>query len=297
MEAARGALARAADLDPLDAQAFIDLANVERSIGRFDASTTALLAAESVTGKRDQSLCYYRAPTSAESSDAPPEASRSLSTPAGPSDESVWVSPFADAKECEWVIETAEAYNAARGGWGNPPPRYAPAGTVADNVRAPHMLVADCPELLEWLNSKLASVAWPVLGAQFGARVASEMWLYDAFLLRFDGQPGRAGLGVHVDDDGLGLSMNVLLSRPDAFEGGGTYFEDGDFQVTPKQGELVTHHGGLQHSSVPTTGGRRYILVGFFRAPSLLVEPPSYVSDFCPNSQASAAAALASTYK
>ena len=69
MEAARGALARAADLDPLDAQAFIDLANVERSIGRFDASTTALLAAESVTGKRDQSLCYYRAPTSAESSD------------------------------------------------------------------------------------------------------------------------------------------------------------------------------------------------------------------------------------
>ena len=39
--------------------------------------------------------------------------------------------------------------------WGNPPPRYAPAGTNADAVRAPHMLVADSPALLRWLNAKL----------------------------------------------------------------------------------------------------------------------------------------------
>jgi hypothetical protein len=62
---------------------------------------------------------------------------------------------FADADECDWVIRTASAFNEARGGWGNPPPRYAPAGTVADEVRAPHMLVADCPELLSWFNGKL----------------------------------------------------------------------------------------------------------------------------------------------
>ena len=62
--------------------------------------------------------------------------------------------------------------------------------------------------------------------------------------------------------------------------------------VTPQRGELVTHHGGLRHASVPTTGGMRYILVGFLRAPSLLVEPPEY-GDFCAASQASAAGALA----
>ena len=45
----------------------------------------------------------------------------------------------------------------ADGGWGNLPPRYAPVGTVADNVRAPHMLVADSPELLDWLNEKMRS--------------------------------------------------------------------------------------------------------------------------------------------
>ena len=119
------------------------------------------------------------------------------------------------------------------------------------------------------------------------------MWLYDSFLLRFDGEPGRKGLGVHVDDDGLGLSFNLLLSKPSDFEGGGTYFEDGDFEVVPEQGELVTHHGGLRHASIPTTGGLRYILVAFFRVPSLLSEPPEYVESYCPNSQAAAAAALA----
>lgn len=293
LEASVAALRRSTELDPRDAQAFIDLANVQRSIGRFDEATAALLAAQSITGKRDQSLCYYRAPTSVEADMMPPAASKALSRAVG-DDETVWVTSFATADECDWVIATAEEFNAARGGWGNPPPRYAPAGTVADNVRAPHMLVADCPPLLEWLNAKLADTAWPALGAQFGAEAASEMWLYDAFLLRFDGEPGRTGLGVHVDDDGLGLSLNLLLSRPADFEGGGTYFEDGELVVSPQQGELVTHHGGLRHASVPTTAGLRYILVGFLRVPSLLAQPPPYVENYCLASQAAAAGALRS---
>ena len=308
LEFATKALSRATELDPQDAQAFIDLANAERSIGRFDASTAALLSAAEITGKRDQALCYYRSPTSTEAATAPPAASASLSSIVPGSEGAVWTTRLASAEECEWAISTCEAFNTARGGWGNPPPRYAPAGTVADNVRAPHMLVADCPELLTWLNGKLESVVWPALSAQFGSKAAEEMWLYDAFVLRFDNQPNQQGLGVHVDDDGLGLSINALLSSPDDFDGGGTFFEDENlgeqvdadgneadvtvgFTVTPEQGELVSHHGGLRHSSVPTTGGMRYILVAFLRAPSLLVEPPEFVQSYCPNAQASAAAA------
>ena len=114
-------------------------------------------------------------------------------------------------------------------------------------------------------------------------------WLYDAFLLKFDDQPGRRGLGVHVDDDGLGLSFNLLLSSPADFRGGGTWFEDGGRTDTPRQGEMVSHHGGLRHASVPTTDGLRYILVGFLRAPSLVVEPPGYVTGYCTTARASAA--------
>lgn len=99
----------------------------------------------------------------------------------------------------------------------------------------------------------------------------------DAFLLKFDGQPGRAGLGLHVDDDGLGLSINLLLSDPADFKGGGTFFEDGK-TVIVEQGEMVSHHGGLRHSSVPTVGGQRYILVAFLRSPALISAPPEYVN-------------------
>ena len=194
------------------------------------------------------------------------------------------VSPIASREECEWVISTAEACS-----WGNPPPRYAPAGTNADAVRAPHMLVADSPELLRWLNAKLEAAVWPILAAQFGRQAAEEMWLYDAFLLKFDKNPMRSGLGVHVDDDGLGLSFNLLLSSPEDFEGGGTWFEDSGETVTPKQGEMVSHHGGLRHASVPTGGGLRYIMVGFLRAPTLIIEPPDDVTGYCVTSRLAAA--------
>ena len=42
-----------------------------------------------------------------------------------------------------------------------------------------------------------------------------------------------------MDDDGLGLSINILLSSPDDFEGGGTWFEDSGETVTPKQAPRV----------------------------------------------------------
>ena len=234
LDAACFALERAAALGPRDIKARIDLANALRSVGRFDEAAASLRDAETL-GQRDQSLCYFRAPSETAAAPLPRLAADAemVGGPASEADE-VWVTRLASADECDWVIRTAEAHCTARGGWGNPPPRYAPAGTVADNVRAPHMLVADCPEMLDWFNAKLEKVVFPTLQRQFGEVAACEAWLYDAFLLKFDGQPGRRGLGLHVDDDGLGLSINLLLSDPKDFEGGGTFFEEGDFVITPR---------------------------------------------------------------
>jgi len=275
LEAARACLARAAELDPADAPVRVDLGNVLRSMGRFEQSCRALLEAEAISGKRDQSLLYFGSPLApGGGEDTQAAAVGRPSTPGS----AVWVTTIASDDECAWVIEEAEAFNEARGGWGNPPPRYAPVGTVADEVRAPHMLAADCPAILDWVNRKLESAVLPVLRQQFGE---VDLWLYDCFLLKFDGQPGREGLSVHVDDDGLGVSFNLLLSSPSDFLGGGTFFEENgngsQETVFAAQGEMVSHHGGLQHASVPTRGGRRYILVGFLRSTQLLRAPPSYV--------------------
>ena len=175
---------RGCELDSEDAKALIELANVQRALGCFDEASSALLAAEAISGKRDQSLCYYRAPTSSEAGAPLPPAEAVVASAEHGAGGQVWVTPVASPEECAWVVATAERFNAARGGWGNPPPRYAPAGTVADNVRAPHMLVADCAQLCEWLNGKLEAFVWPLLARQFGRECAADAWLYDAFILK-----------------------------------------------------------------------------------------------------------------
>ena len=94
--------------------------------------------------------------------------------------------------------------------------------------------------------------------------------------------PRRAERGRHC-------AWQVLLSSPEDFEGGGTFFESGGETVAPQQGEMVSHHGGLRHASVPTTAGRRYILVAFLRGPSLVVAPQTQVTGYCATSRAAAA--------
>jgi tetratricopeptide (TPR) repeat protein len=74
LEAARTALTRATELAPTDAATQIGLANVLRSIGRFDEAVAALAAAESLTGQQDQSLCYFRTPGTAAAATPAPEA-------------------------------------------------------------------------------------------------------------------------------------------------------------------------------------------------------------------------------
>ena len=74
------------------------------------------------------------------------------------------------------------------------------------------------------LLKQLASAITPALCRQFGL-AASEVWLEDAFIVKYAprGEGGQPGLGFHRDDSEL--SFNILLSDAEGFEGGGTTFE------------------------------------------------------------------------
>lgn len=116
------------------------------------------------------------------------------------------------------------------------------------------------------MQEKLTSHIWPALAAQFDI-AAADLWLEDCFIVRYEAS-GQPGLGAHRDDSEL--SINLLLSDPASFEGGGTAFADADAAdptVRPQRGEMLTHFGRLMHEGRPTTGGApRYILAGFVRA-------------------------------
>mmetsp|Transcript_1185 Transcript_1185/g.3750 ORF Transcript_1185/g.3750 Transcript_1185/m.3750 type:complete len:363 (-) Transcript_1185:130-1218(-) len=277
LDASAMALRRATQIEPLDSEAHVALAEVLRAAGRFEEAFASLRTAEAIDGRPNQALCYAGYGDRGGSSRGGGATSATdavdfdaLARRVG----EVWLTEVASEEECEWVIATAEEHNAAKGGWACRQPRFAPEGTVANAVRAPDMLVADEPRLLAWLNEKCDHTILPALEAQFGIP-ARELWLYDTFLLKFSGTPGESGLGVHVDDDGFGLSFNVLLSDPADFEGGGTRFPPNAFSseeavYTPRRGQMLSHYGGLRHASVPCTGGLRYIMVGFVRAERLV---------------------------
>jgi predicted 2-oxoglutarate/Fe(II)-dependent dioxygenase YbiX len=62
--------------------------------------------------------------------------------------------------------------------------------------------------------------------------------------------------------DGSSITVNILLSDPSNFVGGGTYFED-DITVTLEQGDMIMHSGKTRHSGLKITEGKRYLLVFF----------------------------------
>lgn len=293
---ARLALARAAELAPEDAELALRLATVLRETGRHAEARALLLEAELLPtwrglgrehvmpSGRHQSLLYTRAEKHQPA--ALPAGSRMIASvpatakpppPAG--GEQIWSLPVATPDNCRWIIATAEAEAASRGGWERRPPRYVPGairagaaqlvgerpgGAQPYDLRLPplDMVVGSCPPLLRWLDARLEQAILPALAAQFGV-APSRLWLYDAFLLKYEPAHGggQPGLGLHVDDSDL--SFNILLSSPDAFDGGGTWFETVGRALFPAQGEMLSHHGKLPHAGSPVTAGTRYVLVGF----------------------------------
>jgi predicted 2-oxoglutarate/Fe(II)-dependent dioxygenase YbiX len=67
---------------------------------------------------------------------------------------------------------------------------------------------------------------------------------------------------LELHKDGSFLSVNILLSNPSDFEGGGTFFNDNTISSL-EQGDVLVHSGNVMHSGVKIQKGTRYILVAF----------------------------------
>jgi predicted 2-oxoglutarate/Fe(II)-dependent dioxygenase YbiX len=84
----------------------------------------------------------------------------------------------------------------------------------------------------------------------------------DLFFVKYEVRKGeQTSLAVHAD--GSLLSFNLLLNRPQEFEGGGTFFERTGNTYALGQGDVLLHCGRLRHAAAPITAGRRLLLVGF----------------------------------
>jgi hypothetical protein len=151
---------------------------------------------------------------------------------------------------CNWIIKESESYAKNNGGWTtNRHINYPTTDLPAENIKNIFSFILTTFEL-EIMNKIKKSYCLNE-NITFNIR--------DIFIVKYE-----VGYQDHLEmhTDGSSITVNILLSDPTNFVGGGTYFEDG-ITVTLEQGDMIMHSGKTRHSGLKITEGKRYLLVFF----------------------------------
>jgi len=150
---------------------------------------------------------------------------------------------------CNWIIRESEKYANENGGWSTTRHKTYPTTDLPVN--------------------KIANI-YSFVFESFRHIIQDIKTLYclydkhfykvnDLFIVKYDANR-QSNLELHTDNSDI--SVNILLSSPSDFEGGGTYFDDGIITHIRK-GDALIHCGQTKHSGIDITKGTRYILVSF----------------------------------
>jgi len=164
---------------------------------------------------------------------------------------------FLELSTAAALITAANEHAMSVGGWGSP------NTTRHRQYPTTDMSLSDIPDgkAVAATRASICNLLLPSLGSIFGVP-QHLLSIIDIFIVRYAFEDGiQNHLPLHTD--GSRYSFNMLLSSPDDFDGGGTFFEVLDRTCKPGQGEVLLHRGDLRHAGMPVTRGTRYILVGF----------------------------------
>jgi hypothetical protein len=152
---------------------------------------------------------------------------------------------------CNWLIKESEKYAKQNGGWTTTRHKEYPTTDLPVNkISSIFSFVSNSFQtIIEMIKKSYC------LDDTFIFNVS------DIFIVKYD-ENSQRGVDAHTDTSEI--SINILLSDPADFDGGGTYFEDGIVSHLEK-GDMLIHRGKTKHSGVSITRGKRYILVGFIK--------------------------------
>ena len=69
--------------------------------------------------------------------------------------------------------------------------------------------------------------------------------------------------GVELHHDKCDITVNLMMSRSNTYNGGGTYFPDACLNVRLEFGEFLLHPGSCVHGGSKITNGTRFLMVIF----------------------------------
>jgi hypothetical protein len=150
---------------------------------------------------------------------------------------------------CEWIIFESEEYAKKNGGW---------MTRRHENYPTTDIPIEKIKNIFNFVLFSFSDIFNKIKKSYcFTEEVSFN--IKDLFVVKYN-EEIQNKLDLH--HDGSFLSINILLSDPKDFEGGGTYFNDG-LTVFLEQGDLLVHSGKVKHSGLPVTKGTRYIMVAF----------------------------------
>ena len=172
---------------------------------------------------------------------------------------------FLNKKECEIIIKKSEEL----GEWTTKRHKNYPTTDIP---------IKSIPGL-DKIKTKIVNNISALIKNKYYLDNQSTIEAYDLFVVKYD-MNGQRGLDIHRDSSEF--SFVLLLSNPDNFEGGGTYYEEDKLLINPdKQGSLSVHFGKVKHSGKNITKGTRYILIGFLKVESnKIMKPNKYENEF-----------------
>jgi hypothetical protein len=132
-------------------------------------------------------------------------------------------------------------------------------------LTAQHLLCKDVPGLLS-TTSPIFRQLLRELYTLFPGRIRQGTVVFEnsgePHLVKYNG--ATKGTQLHKDNaEYIYLTINVVLSSSDDFNGGGTYIKAIDETIHLKQGEMLIHLGNLEHAGVDITSGVRNLLIAF----------------------------------
>jgi tetratricopeptide (TPR) repeat protein len=168
--------------------------------------------------------------------------------------------PIISVRECEELVaEAREAiFQGLKEGRSDSEPDSQPTNSELGEAR-----VSTLPKARAWLKTKMREELFPLLQSRFGVP-AEDLCLYDALIIGY-GCFGGDSRSQPVHRDASLLSLNVALSPPSNYQGGGTYVEgvSDTPRIEMEQGSVMCHAGGAPHAGRGTTSGERWVLVLF----------------------------------
>ena len=165
---------------------------------------------------------------------------------------------FLEPEKCDYIINQAEK----NGNWTkNRHENYPTTDIPIDNIEG---LGEIKDTLMEKLSKEIQS--YYCLGED------SVISPFDLFVVKYETN-GQSSLDIHRDASEF--SFILLLSDPQDFTGGGTYYQEKDILIQPKnKGAMTVHFGKVKHGGNKITEGVRYIMIGFLHVESKMIMKP-----------------------